>query len=87
MPGLILIVERSFSKYRRDFFEILAARWRSGQNRFKNNKKVNFQPVGAPESKKSRRHVVASKHPSIMQKNWEDIPTVSSDTRLLVSDQ
>ena len=52
MLGLILIVERSFSKYRRDFFEILVARWRLGQKRFKNTTKVDFQPVGAPESKK-----------------------------------
>ena len=67
MLGLILIVERSFSKYRRDFFEILVARWRLAQNRFKNTKKVDFQPVGAPKSKKSRRHVVARKRTSIMQ--------------------
>ena len=64
MLGLILIVERSFSKNRRDFFEILVARWRLAQKCFKNTKKVDFQPVGEP---KSRRHVVARKRTSIMQ--------------------
>ena len=67
MLGLILIVERSFSKYCRDFLKFWSPGGVEAENALKTLKKSIFNRLVHQNRKKWRRHDVARKRPSIMQ--------------------